>query len=268
MPIRPSVLATAVLLAAAPAHAGEPADGWGWLAQTDEIQTEGAFWNDRLGDGNDRWKTGGLTQSYTFPERIFSREPWFEGRASALELNGRAVVMTPDNTANTGIDSRDRPYAQYAGVGLYLRTIARPKPLDFGLSMQDELRVGIEAGWQGDPLPLFDIQESLHDMAGTGGTAANLSNSIDSEMLVNLEARQTWRFHRDSPRHDVELAPFVQTSLGMRENSLRIGADLIAGSALEGRTWGNDLATGALIAGASMPRKGFNWTTFAGADLG
>jgi len=269
MAIRPTIIAAAIAISAtAPAQAGDLASGWNWLAKTNEIQTEGAVWNDRIGDGKDRWKTGGLTQSYIFPERIFSRSPWFKDRASALEINGRGVVMTPDDTSDTGIDSKDRPYAQYAGVGLHLRSIARPRRLSAGLALQEEARIGIEAGWQGEPLPLFDIQSSLHDMAGTGGTAANLSNSIDGEALVNLEARHTWRLHWQAPGRDIELAPFAQASLGMRENNLRFGADLIAGSALEGRTWGNDLATGALLAGASMPRKGFNWTLFSGADLG
>lgn len=269
MRIYPALLVALLASAAgAPARGGDAEAGWRWLAQTNEIQTEGAFWNDQLGDGKDRWKTGGLTQSYIFPERIFSDEPWFAGRASGLEINGRAVVMTPDNTANPGVDARDRPYAQYAGVGVYLRSIGRQEPLDSGFSRQGEVRLGFEAGWQGDPLPLFDIQASLHDMAGTGGTAANLSNTIDSEVLVNLEGRQTWRFHRSGADRDLEFAPFVQGSLGMRENSLRVGGDLIVGSSLEGRSWGNDLATGALLAGASMPRKGFNWTTFVGADLG
>jgi hypothetical protein len=85
---------------------------------------------------------------------------------------------------------------------------------------------------------------------------------------VNLEGRHTWRLHWEKPERDIELAPFAHASLGMRENSLRVGADLIVGSALEGRTWGNDLGTGALLAGASMPRKGFHWAAFAGADLG
>jgi hypothetical protein len=53
--------------------AGDMTAGWDWLATTNEIQTEGVFWNDRLGDGKDRWKTGGLTQSYVFPEHIFTR---------------------------------------------------------------------------------------------------------------------------------------------------------------------------------------------------
>lgn len=266
---RPSMIAAAFLvLAAGPVRAEDAAEGWKWLATTNEIETHGAIWNDRIGDGKDRWKSGGLTQSVILPEHVFSDQPWFEGRASALELNGRAVVMTPDNTADAKANPNDRPYAQYAGVGLYLRSIARPRPLGPGLALQNEVRVGIEAGWQGDPLPLFDVQNGIHAMTGLAKTSANPTNTIDSEFLVNLEGRHTWRLHWDGPQRDVELTPFVQGSLGMRETSLRVGADLIVGDALEGRTWGNDLATGALLAGASMPRKGFHWTFFTGADLG
>ncbi|MHA1528006.1 MAG: lipid A-modifier LpxR family protein [Alphaproteobacteria bacterium] len=112
------------------------------------------------------------------------------------------------------------------------------------------------------------MQDALHDVAGTGGDAGNLTNTIDGEFLLNLEARRTWRFHIEGAGRDLEFAPFVQTSLGMRENSLRVGGDFFAGSALEGRTWGSDLATGAVMAGASVPRKGFNWTVFFGGDVG
>jgi hypothetical protein len=264
--------ALVAFVAATSAQAGEtPRDateGWDWLASTNEIQTEGVFWNDGFGDGKDRWKTGGLTQAYVFPEHIFSNENWFTGRASALELNVRGLAITPDNTAFTGVDSGDRPYAQYAAAGIYLRSIARPETLSPTLAMQMEDRIGVEAGWQGDPLPLFDVQNAVHSVAGTEGNAGNLSNTIDGEILANLEARRTWRFHAGGDVRDIELAPFVQTSLGMRENSLRVGGDVFTGSALEGRTWGSDLATGAVMAGASMPRKGFNWTVFAGGDLG
>ncbi len=112
------------------------------------------------------------------------------------------------------------------------------------------------------------MQNSLHGVTGTNGNAGNLSNTIDGELLVNLEARRTWRLHIDGTGRDLEFAPFVQTSLGMRENSLRAGGDFFAGSALEGRTWGSDLSTGAVMAGASMPRRGFNWTVFFGGDVG
>ena len=261
-------LALSAATAQAGDEAGEQARGWQWLAETNEIETQGVFWNDRYGDGRDRWKTGGITQSYVFPERIFHDGRWLDGRASALELNLRASVMTPDDTSNAGADPDDRPYAQYAGVGLHFRSIARPRPLTPEIGLQVEDRVGVELGWQGDPLPLFDIQEKLHDMAGTGGDMGNPSNVIDGEVLANLEGRRTWRLHRGGAVRDIELAPFVQGSLGMREVSVRAGADLFVGSALEGRTWGSDPATGAVIAGDSMHRDGFEWTLFLGGDVG
>jgi hypothetical protein len=264
-PFRAAVL---VLAVATPAHAQNMTEGWDWLATTDEIQTEGVFWNDRFGDGQDRWKTGGITQAYVFPEHIFSSEPWFEGRASALELNVRALLMTPDDTSFAGINSDDRPFAQYAAAGIYLRSITRPEALTSTVAMQAEDRIGIEVGWQGDPLPLFDVQETLHGATGAGGNAGNMSNIIGRELLVNLEARRSWRLHIDGSGRDLEFAPFIQTSLGMRENSLRAGGDFFIGSALEGRSWGSDLSTGAVMAGASMPRQGFNWTVFFGGDVG
>jgi hypothetical protein len=181
MPIihKPLRATLAVLALASPAHAGDMAEGWDWLASTNEIQTEGVFWNDRYGDGKDRWKTGGITQAYVFPEHIFSNDNWFKGRASALELNLRALVITPDDTSFTGNNVNDRSYAQYAGAGVYLRSIARPAPLTPKVAMQAEDRIGVEAGWQGDPLPLFDIQESFHGVAGTNenssGGAADMA---------------------------------------------------------------------------------------------
>ncbi len=268
------VIAGAALLAAAAAAAqadeptGSQQDGWRWLEQTDEIETQGMFWNDRYGDGEDRWKTGGISQSYIFPERVFSDAGWLAGRASALELNLRAEVITPDDTSNNGVDPTDRPYAQYAAAGIYLRSIARPRSLTPDLGLQVEDRFGIEIGWQGDPLPFFEVRDGLHGMTGTGGGMGNPDDVIGGEVLANLEGRRTWRLHMAGAGRDVELAPFVQGSAGMREVSLRAGADLFVGSALEGRTWGSELATGAVMAGEAPRREGFHWTTFVGADVG
>jgi hypothetical protein len=151
--LRAALIAIAAVHAPGQSRAGDMEAGWGWLATTNEIQTEGVFWNDRYGDGKDRWKTGGITQSYVFPEHIFSGENWFQDRASALELNLRALVMTPDDTSFAGVNSADRPYAQYVGIGLYLRSITRPEALTPAFAVQAEDRIGLEAGWQGDPLP-------------------------------------------------------------------------------------------------------------------
>jgi len=238
------------VLAAGPAGAGDHEEGWNWLAETDRVETQGIFWNDRFGDRKDRWKTGGITQSYIFPEHMFGENGWFADRAPALEVNARALVITPDNTSNTRVDPNDRAYAQYAAVGLYLRSIARPRTIAPGVSVQTEDRAGVEIGWLGDPLPLFDFQESMHALFGTGGDAANLENALNAGLLANVEGRRSWRFRYELGRRDVEAVPFVQASAGMREVSVRAGADFFVGSALEGRTWGADLSTGAVIAGA------------------
>jgi hypothetical protein len=123
MPIihKPLRAALAVLALASPAHAGDMAEGWDWLASTNEIQTEGVFWNDRYGDGKDRWKTGGITQAYVFPEHIFSNDNWFKGRASALELNLRALVITPDDTSFTGNKCRPRTGSASRPAGKAIR---------------------------------------------------------------------------------------------------------------------------------------------------
>ena len=121
----------ACVLTQSPAGAQETGldRGWDWLAGSVEIQGATLVWNDRLGDGEDRWKTGGLTQSVLLPERGLGGAPWFKGRASALEIGARGLVMTPDDTAFTGVDEDDRPYAQYAAVGVFLRSAARPRSM-------------------------------------------------------------------------------------------------------------------------------------------
>ncbi|NIP74474.1 MAG: hypothetical protein GTN90_00140, partial [Xanthomonadales bacterium] len=65
----------------------------------------------------------------------------------------------PDNTAAAVADADDRAFAQYAGMGLFLRSFSPPAPApgDLGVSgllLQTDDRVGIELGWQGEPLPL------------------------------------------------------------------------------------------------------------------
>ncbi len=272
-------VAFAATLFQSPVHAGglSAQDGWDWLASSREIQGATLVWNDGMGDGQDRWKTGGLSQSVILPELSLGGVPWIDGQASALEVTLRALLMTPDNTTAAIAAGDDRAFAQYAGAGVFLRTFGQPAPApgEFGaqgLLLQTDDRVGIELGWQGEPLPLFDIQEAFHGFVGAGGDRGNPANSIGGEPLVNLEARRSWRLQAEGPGREVEFAPFLQTSLGMRENSLRVGGDVFVGSALEGRVWGTDPATGAIFSQASMPhpgpRPGTNWTFFAGGDLG
>lgn len=238
-------------------------DGYRWLSENDEILREGIIWNDRLGDGKDRYKSGGLTHGLVIPERRIGGAPWFDGHHSSLELQARGFVATPDNTSTIPA-ANDRPFVQYAGIGAYLRTIERPGAVGRRLTRSVENRLGMELGYQGDPLPFFELQDLLH----AGGSTRPASMTLDGEALINFEARQTWRFHQQLRDTDLEIAPFLQASAGMRENSLRVGGDIIYGSSLEGRLWNNDLAVGAMIPGGSSPRPGPNWTVWLGGDVG
>lgn len=249
------------------AHAGDAMETYEWMSTTRDILAEGVIWNDTLGDGKDRYKSGGFTQSLILPESFFSSSRWIKGHASALELQGRVFVATPDNTS--AVTPGDRPYAQYAGVGIYLRTSSRPKTLADRLNLIIETRAGFEIGYQGDPLPLFELQELVHT-AGTrmGSLARTPTNTLPSEWLANIEARRTWRMHLEGGRTDLQFAPYVELSLGMRQNSARFGGDIILGSSLEARTWNLEPTTGVLTPGGSRRRDGAHWVAWIGGDLG
>ena len=247
-----------------PARADTASDGFRWLSETDEIHREGAIWNDWLGDGNDRYKSAGVTQSWVIPEIRMSQERWIEGNTSALELQVRGFIATPDNTEIGGAPG-DRPFAQYAGVGAHLRTMQRPVRMGAQTFVWQETRAGVEVGYQGEPLPFFEIMEMVH---GEGGVLITPTNTIDGELLANLEARRTLRIHMDLPTADLQFAPFVQGSAGMRENSARLGMDVIYGGNLAGRTWNHDPAIGTMMPGASKPKKGYQWAVWVGGDVG
>ena len=258
-----SGIAAALYLTTVPAFAGSGDAGFRWLSENTEIIREGVIWNDAIGDGKDRFKSAGVTQSWVVPEgRIGNSGPWFDGHSSAVELQVRGFIATPDNTALA--PATDRPFAEYASVGGFLRTFSEPHAVSASSHFAEESRVGIELGYQGDPLPFFEIQDAVH--SGSINTAAG--RVLDSEVLANLEGRHTWRFHQSMNDTDLEVAPYVQASLGMRENSLRVGGDFIYGSDLEGRTWNIDPAVGALIPGGSPPREGTNWLIWLGGDVG
>jgi hypothetical protein len=251
-----------VLPAVATADARD--EGYKWLSENRDIMAEGAIWNDRIGDGKDRYKTGGMTQSWVFPETLFFDDRIIPGRVSAIELQGRGFIATPDNTQSGG-SANDRPFVQYVGVGAYHRSWSRPTRFSDTTTGAVETRAGIEIGWQGDPLPLFDIQDALH---GDTQVTLNNSNTIDSEFLLNLEIEGVYRRQTSSRFLDLDLAPFIRVSTGMRENSVRAGADIVIGSSLNARTWNHEPAIGALIPGGSKQRAGLNWAIWIGGDAG
>ena len=257
-------LATITTVVPAATAADTRDDGFRWLSENRDIMAEGAIWNDRIGDGKDRYKTGGMTQSWTFPETLFFDERLIPGRVSAIELQGRGFIATPDNTLAGG-NPNDRPFVQYVGVGAYHRSWSRPERYSDTTTAGLETRAGVEIGWQGDPLPLFDLQDTLHDNTQV---TLNNTNTVDSEFLINLELEGVWRRQTSSRLLDLDLAPFIRISTGMRENSVRVGGDIVIGSSLAARTWNHEPAIGALIPGGSKQRQGLNWALWIGGDAG
>ena len=244
------------------AAAGTVRDGFRWLSENEEILPEGIIWNDAIGDGKDRYKSGGITQGWMIPEGRLTDEPWLPGFASGLEVQLRAFIATPENTFQPTPESR--PFAEYAGFGTYFRTVGAPRMLARDLTRSVEFRGGIELGIIGDPVPLLELQDLLH----TNDVGKTQANTLGREFLANAEARYTWRFHQQLNDTDLEFAPFIQGSAGMRENSLRLGGDIIYGSSLEGRLWNHDLATGAMIPGGSQRREGPQTAIWLGGDVG
>ena len=255
---------TASMLLATSAFAGSASEGYSWHSENEDVYREGALWNDFIGDGKDRYKSAGLTQSWVIPERRLSDERWIEGNNSALELQIRGFVATPDNV-QVGGNPGDRPFVQYAAVGGYLRTNQRPVRLGAQTTVSNETRLGVELGYQGEPLPFLEIMEAVH---GQNAVLVNQQNTVDGEVLLNVEARRTLRVHVALNERDLQFAPFAQISAGMRENSGRLGADLIFGSNLAGTTWNHEPAIGTMMPGASIPTNGFRWAVWAGGDVG
>lgn len=244
------------------AEAGTARDGYRWLSANEEVLREGVIWNDAIGDGKDRYKSGGVTHGWVIPDVRFTQNPWYDDRVAAVELQLRGFVATPENTENPA--AGDRPFAEYAAAGLYLRTIGLPETVGPALTLSTEDRIGFELGALGGPVPFFEIQDFLHN----GSVNVTPATELDGQLLVNLEGRRTWRYHQQLNDTDLEIAPFIQASAGMRENSIRVGGDVIYGSSLEGRLWNMDMATGAMIPGGSAPRTGPNIMVWLGADVG
>lgn len=264
MNIKHFLPSAAVLLAltATGADAGTTLQGYQWLSENDEALPEGIIWNDAIGDGKDRYKSGGVTHGWVIPDRRISGAPWFDGHTSGLELQLRGFIATPENTQNPA--PGDRPFAEYAALGAYLRTVERPERTGPARTLSTENRLGLEVGILGDPIPFFEIQDFIH----SGSVNNTPGNTVDGSFLANIEGRRTWRYHQQLNDTDLEIAPFVQASAGMRENSVRLGGDVIYGSSLEGRLWNHDLATGAMIPGGSSPRIGPNILIWMGGDVG
>lgn len=229
-------LATAVLLACAPA------------VQAQERETLGfgrIFTNDLIGDGEDRWRSGG----YHFA--VLRGRDWFGARPSfddvILEYRFRAEIISPSQ--GTG-PMGDRPYAGAVSLGLHGHFAQRGLDISVGA---DLIILGEQSG-------VSRFQDAYHDLfslpapLGTG-------TQIGDEIILAATGEVAWPVRLTDL---VTLRPFVEAQLGA-EDIARVGADVIIGMVGHDDLLIRDVVTGQIIRAVESD-DALGFALIAGAD--
>ncbi len=206
------------------------------------------FNNDFLGDGKDRWRTSSYTVSRTFGTEWTGEKPLRFGELFELRL--RTETLAPSNLVAGG--PPDRRYAGTIAVGLatHFQTGA------------GDFRLGADVVATGPQTGVGSMQGAIHrflgaPVPGDGVLAAQIPNgfhvSAETEISRNLQIteRFAWR-------------PFLEAQVGV-ESMLRIGGDMILGSALLNNLMLRDITTGQLYTGLRGPGGG--WSLTMGGDI-
>lgn len=199
------------------------------------------FTNDALGDGQDRWRTGGSVTS-----RV--RGPSWGGELPAepgqiLEFRLRTDIIAPANivTAAPG----DRRYAGTVSMGLHTH---------FSMG-QVEAVVGADLVVIGPQTGLGRFQTRVHEALGLevpGVLGDQIGNQVWPSMTI--EVGQSFRLG-----HRVTVRPFVEAQSGT-ETLLRAGGDVVIGGAWQGALMLRHTTTGQRYAGVSGENRGLSFT--------
>lgn len=183
------------------AQAGENRSlGWGRI-----------FTNDILGDGEDRWRTGGYSISNIRGNNWTGTLPSTMGKV--IEYRLRTEIIAPENIFNP--DPNDRRYAGIVTFGAHT----------YFQRGDIEMNLGVDLVIAGPQTKMDDLQEELHDLVG-GPTPRVDNASIDNIIIPTLifEAAKSFR-----PSERVVYRPFVEVQAGV-ETFARIGGDVTFGS--------------------------------------
>ncbi|SMH40274.1 lipid A-modifier LpxR family protein [Maritimibacter sp. HL-12] len=202
----------AALALAAPAMSETPGGrgylGWSYLIN-----------NDWLGDGDDRWQSGGSSNSFLFGPAGLTEAPEDWGRL--IEVRSRFQVISPDNfTAPAAWDRRA------AGV---ITTTLNTHVQRRGF----ELSAGAGLAFTGPRTGLIRFQNRLHELTPANDPMVPpfvAAAQIGDAVYPTLQGEAARRFRLSD--HAV-LRPFVEVQAGV-ESLARIGADLFIGPAFDG----------------------------------
>lgn len=190
-----------VSVCAIPVEAGEKRSlGWGRI-----------FTNDILGDGEDRWRTGGYAVSNLRGRDWNGSLPTTMGEI--LEFKVRSEIIAPESLFNPS--PTDRRYAGTLSFGVHT----------YFERQGVEMNLGLDLVATGPQLKLDDLHEELHDLVG--GPTPRVSNSeVDNAFLPTLtfEAAKSYVL-----KDDVIIRPFGEIQAGA-ETFARAGFDMTIGS--------------------------------------
>jgi hypothetical protein len=207
------------------------------------------FTNDQFGDGNDRWRTGAFQFSLLRGREGLTRLPQRFGEL--VEFRFGAMILAPSNLTNP--DPADRRYAGVLSFGLHSHFMAGGT----------EFSLGAGLAVTGPQTGLDRFHSQIHRALGmVPPSPATLAAQIPNGFHPTALGEAGQRFALGDK---VAFRPFIEAQAGVT-TFVRVGGDLLIGSAYSKGVWVRDAGTGQLyqsLGGAG--RSGMAFTL--GADI-
>ena len=199
------------------------------------------FTNDYLGDGEDRWRTGGYQISVL-------RGPIWEGTlptqpGSLLEYRLRSEIIAPSELSTP--PAGDRRYAGVLSFGMHSH---------FALGTAEAV-AGLDLVAMGPQTGVGEVHDWLHEQVSAPAVSV-VDDQIGNRIVPTLSGELGRSFALGG---HAELRPFAEARVG-DETLVRVGADLSFGQIEHGALWSRDTVTGhryVSISGTSQPGASF-----------
>ncbi len=210
------------------------------------------FTNDRIGDGQDRWRTGSYGVSFMRGDSWTGVLP--ETFGELVEYRVRTEIIAPADLGNPVLGT-DRPYVGAVHMGAFSHMKSGAADLSLGV---DLVATGPNTG-------LGAFQSWVHNALGLG-TPQVLGSQIGNAVYPTLSAEIGRDFATSSTRsRALTFRPFAEAQIGV-ESFLRFGGDITFGKAGMGAFQVRDSSTGhRVIALKSQQNKGLS--VLAGGDV-
>lgn len=231
----------------------------------------GVIENDRLGDGNDRFYTSGLSLQALLPA---DHTPFLQGDtaglifgdgARRLELSVNQILFTPEQLGPSEPVVDERPYGGFFYLGADVTTL-RPNRSLYGFEALIEDRAELQIGAVGGDASLGEgLQDAWHDVFG-GASPDGYDNGLENEPGVNLILGRAYRVYGDLGPLETEIRPSGELSLGTVLTQASLGLEARFGEDLEYDLSRLDHRTGVGHGGYFGPQDGLAWSVAVGAQ--